>query len=127
MTFDHAPINTITPTTVAEVAELVGVIEQDRTSTWWSSTASTLISTWRTMTWTTIQASARHWESVRPVRLSQSTGSAHGSPNSSARVSGRDTEAGPDQIGRLIQPHPTLSESFGENMLAVTWRRLHLG
>jgi hypothetical protein len=38
-----------------------------------------------------------------------------------------DTEAGPDQIGRLIQPHPTLSESFGENVLALTWRRLHLG
>jgi enoyl-CoA hydratase/carnithine racemase len=30
VTFDHPPINTITATTVAEVAELVGLIEQDR-------------------------------------------------------------------------------------------------
>jgi enoyl-CoA hydratase/carnithine racemase len=29
ITFDHAPINTITATTVAELAELVGLIEQD--------------------------------------------------------------------------------------------------
>ena len=29
MTFDHAPINTITATTVAELAELVGLIEED--------------------------------------------------------------------------------------------------
>ena len=29
MTFDHPPINTITATTVAELAELVGLIEQD--------------------------------------------------------------------------------------------------
>jgi enoyl-CoA hydratase/carnithine racemase len=30
VTFDHPPINTITATTVAELAELVGLIEQDR-------------------------------------------------------------------------------------------------
>jgi enoyl-CoA hydratase/carnithine racemase len=30
VTFDHAPINTITATTVAELAELVGLIEEDR-------------------------------------------------------------------------------------------------
>ena len=30
MTFDHPPINTITATTVAELAELVGLIEQDQ-------------------------------------------------------------------------------------------------
>src|SRR6516162_7809403 len=29
VTFDHPPINTITPTTVAELAELIGLIEQD--------------------------------------------------------------------------------------------------
>src|SRR5215469_8072435 len=29
VTFDHEPINTITATTVAELAELVGLIEQD--------------------------------------------------------------------------------------------------
>ncbi len=30
MTFDHPPINTITATTVAELSDLVGLIEQDR-------------------------------------------------------------------------------------------------
>lgn len=32
----------------------------------------------------------------------------------------------PDQIARFIQPHPTLSESFGETVLALTGRGLHL-
>jgi dihydrolipoamide dehydrogenase len=36
-------------------------------------------------------------------------------------------ETTPDQIARFIQPHPTLSESFGETLLALTGRRLHLG
>ena len=36
-------------------------------------------------------------------------------------------EARPDQIARFIQPHPTLSESFGETVLALTGRGLHLG
>jgi dihydrolipoamide dehydrogenase len=35
-------------------------------------------------------------------------------------------EATPAQIGRFIQPHPTLSESFGETLLALTGRGLHL-
>ena len=35
-------------------------------------------------------------------------------------------EATPDDIGRFIQPHPTLSESFGETVLALTGRGLHL-
>ena len=30
MTFDHPPINTVTATTVAELSELVDLIEQDR-------------------------------------------------------------------------------------------------
>jgi enoyl-CoA hydratase/carnithine racemase len=30
VTFDHPPVNTITATTVAELAELVGLVEQDR-------------------------------------------------------------------------------------------------
>jgi hypothetical protein len=30
VTFDHPPINTITATTVAELAELIGLIETDR-------------------------------------------------------------------------------------------------
>jgi dihydrolipoamide dehydrogenase len=38
-----------------------------------------------------------------------------------------NVEATPDQIARFIQPHPTLSESFGENVLALTGRGLHLG
>jgi len=36
-------------------------------------------------------------------------------------------EATPDEIGQFIQPHPTLSESFGETVLALTGRGLHLG
>ena len=36
-------------------------------------------------------------------------------------------EATPDAIGQFIQPHPTLSESFGETVLALTGRGLHLG
>ena len=35
--------------------------------------------------------------------------------------------ARPDEIARFIQPHPTLSESFGETVLALTGRGLHLG
>jgi dihydrolipoamide dehydrogenase len=30
-------------------------------------------------------------------------------------------------MGRFIQPHPTLSASFGETVLAPTGRGLHLG
>jgi len=40
---------------------------------------------------------------------------------------GVNTEAVPDDIARFIQPHPTLSESFGETVLALTGRGLHLG
>jgi dihydrolipoamide dehydrogenase len=36
-------------------------------------------------------------------------------------------EATSGEIGQLIQPHPTLSESFGETVLAATGRGLHLG
>jgi len=34
-------------------------------------------------------------------------------------------EATPDEVAALIQPHPTLSEVFGETMLALTGRGLH--
>jgi dihydrolipoamide dehydrogenase len=34
-------------------------------------------------------------------------------------------EATPDEVGRYIQPHPTLSETFGEAVLALTGRGLH--
>lgn len=36
-------------------------------------------------------------------------------------------EASPDEIAQFIQPHPTLSESFGESMLRLSGRGLHLG
>ena len=35
-------------------------------------------------------------------------------------------EATPEEIGQFIQPHPTLSETFGETVLALTGRGLHL-
>jgi dihydrolipoamide dehydrogenase len=38
-----------------------------------------------------------------------------------------NVEATPHDIWRFIQPHPTLSESFGETVLALTGRGLHLG
>jgi dihydrolipoamide dehydrogenase len=36
-------------------------------------------------------------------------------------------EATPDEIAQFIQPHPTLSEAFGETVLALTGRGLHVG
>ncbi len=36
-------------------------------------------------------------------------------------------EATPHEIAHYIQPHPTLSETFGETMLALTGRGLHVG
>ncbi len=36
-------------------------------------------------------------------------------------------EATPDEIAQYIQPHPTLSETFGETVLALTGRGLHVG
>ena len=34
-------------------------------------------------------------------------------------------EATPDEAAQFIQPHPSLSEQFGEAMLALTGRGLH--
>ncbi|HZN13619.1 MAG TPA: dihydrolipoyl dehydrogenase [Acidimicrobiales bacterium] len=34
-------------------------------------------------------------------------------------------EATPEEVGHFIQPHPTLSETFGETVLALTGRGLH--
>jgi dihydrolipoamide dehydrogenase len=34
-------------------------------------------------------------------------------------------EAFPDEVAQFIQPHPSLSETFGETMLALTGRGLH--
>jgi dihydrolipoamide dehydrogenase len=36
-------------------------------------------------------------------------------------------EATPDEVAPYIQPHPTLSETFGETVLALTGRGLHVG
>lgn len=36
-------------------------------------------------------------------------------------------EATPDEVAEFIQPHPSLSEAFGETMLALTGRGLHVG
>lgn len=36
-------------------------------------------------------------------------------------------EATPEEVGQFILPHPTLSESFGETVLALTGRGLHVG
>lgn len=35
-------------------------------------------------------------------------------------------EATPDEVARFIQPHPSLSEAFGETVLALTGRGLHV-
>jgi dihydrolipoamide dehydrogenase len=36
-------------------------------------------------------------------------------------------EALPEEVAYFIQPHPSLSESFGETMLALTGRGMHIG
>lgn len=36
-------------------------------------------------------------------------------------------EATPKEVAQYIQPHPTLSETFGETMLALTGRGIHVG
>ncbi|MGH9300194.1 MAG: FAD-dependent oxidoreductase, partial [Acidimicrobiales bacterium] len=36
-------------------------------------------------------------------------------------------EATPDDVAAFIQPHPSLSEAFGETVLALTGRGLHVG
>ena len=34
-------------------------------------------------------------------------------------------EATPEEVGHFIQPHPTLSETFGETVMSLTGRGLH--
>jgi dihydrolipoamide dehydrogenase len=36
-------------------------------------------------------------------------------------------EAFPEEVAHFIQPHPSLSETFGETMMALTGRGLHVG
>ena len=64
VTFHHPPINTITATTVAELRDLAGLIEQDLNVVVFDSTAPTGISTWPIMTWRTTPAGLRHSGSV---------------------------------------------------------------
>jgi dihydrolipoamide dehydrogenase len=35
-------------------------------------------------------------------------------------------EATPEELGQFLQPHPSLSEAFGETILALTGRGLHV-
>jgi dihydrolipoamide dehydrogenase len=60
-----------------------------------------------------------------PARSSASTWWARGSPSSSARVPGVNWEATVDEVAAFIQPHPTLSELFGDTVQDLTGRRLH--
>ena len=66
LTFDHPPINTITTTTIAELAELAGLIEQDPDLNVSFSTAPTAISTSPTTPKRTTPAGPRHCQPVRP-------------------------------------------------------------
>jgi len=36
-------------------------------------------------------------------------------------------EATPDEVAQFVEPHPTLTETFGETVLALTGRGLHVG
>ena len=36
-------------------------------------------------------------------------------------------DAFPEEVAQFIQPHPSLSETFGETMLALSGRGLHVG
>ncbi len=61
-----------------------------------------------------------------PVGSSACTWSAPGSPSSSARATWPSTGRPPStRCAQFIQPHPTLSELFGETVLALTGRSLH--
>ena len=61
-----------------------------------------------------------------PARSSASTWSARGSPSSSARATWPSTGRPPStRSPHFIQPHPTLTELFGETVQDLTGRRLH--
>ena len=63
----------------------------------------------------------------RPEGSSASTWSARGSPSSSAPgYLAVNWEATADEVAQFIQPHPSLSETFGETVLALTGRGLHV-
>ena len=60
VTFDHPPINTITATTVAELSDLAGFIEQDPDLNVVVFDSANRDSTWPIMTWRTTPAGPRH-------------------------------------------------------------------
>jgi hypothetical protein len=66
VTFDHPPINTITATTVAELAELVGLIESDPDLNVVVFDSAGPDFYWPTTTRSTTRAGPRHSEPVRP-------------------------------------------------------------
>ena len=58
-----------------------------------------------------------------PARSSACTWSARGSPSSSAGgYLAVNWEATVDEVAEFIQPHPSLTELFGETVLALTGR-----
>jgi enoyl-CoA hydratase/carnithine racemase len=100
VTFDHPPINPITATIVADLAELVGLIEQDPDSTSSSSTAPTPISTWPTTTWRTTRPGPRPASgSDRPPRGARSPCASVRAPVVSiAAIRGRARGAGSEFV-----------------------------
>ena len=64
--FDHPPINTITATTVVELAELVGLIEQDPDLNVVVFDSANRDFTWPTTTWRTTRAGPWHCHQVQP-------------------------------------------------------------
>ena len=69
---------------------------------------------------------------VRIVRLANYVAPASGGLRTALRQLGAgylavNWEAFPDEVAQFIQPHPSLSETFGETMLALTGRGLHVG
>ena len=61
-------------------------------------------------------------------RLLGSIWSGRGLPSSSARGTlAVNWEATADEVAHFVQPHPSLSEVFGETVLALAGRGLHVG
>ena len=66
ITFDHPPVNSITATTVAELAELVGLIDQDQDLTVVVFANASPNSIWPTTTWSMIHAARQDCRVARP-------------------------------------------------------------
>ena len=75
---------------------------------------------------------SRWWPSACPTGPPggswASTWPARGSPSTWVRGTWRSTgRRRPHEVAQFIQPHPSLSEAFGETVLALTGRGLHVG